>query len=127
MARKRVNPRQARRMMEKMGMKMNAVADAKEVIIRRENTELVIESPQVTVMQFQGQKIYQVMGASSFERPVTGIEETEKEKPIQVSEEDVQLVAAQAGVSHEKAKQALEQTNGDLAQAILNLSLMKGH
>lgn len=125
MARKRVNPRQARRMMEKMGMKMNAVADAKEVIIRRENTELVIESPQVTVMQFQGQKIYQVMGASSFERPITGIEE--KEKPIQVSEEDVQLVAAQAGVSHEKAKQALEQTNGDLAQAILNLSLMKGH
>jgi len=125
MARKRVNPRQARRMMEKMGMKMNAVADAKEVIIRRENTELVIESPQVTVMQFQGQKIYQVMGASSFERPITGIEK--KEKPIQVSEEDVQLVAAQAGVSHEKAKQALEQTNGDLAQAILNLSLMKGH
>ena len=45
MARKRVNPRQARRMMEKMGMKMDAVADAKEVIIRREKTELVIESP----------------------------------------------------------------------------------
>jgi nascent polypeptide-associated complex subunit alpha len=125
MARKRVNPRQARRMMEKMGMKMDAVADAKEVIIRRENTELVIENPQVTVMQFQGQKIYQVMGTSSFERPITEIGEMELEKPIQVSEEDVQLVAAQAGVSYEVAKQALEQTNGDLAQAILNLSLMK--
>ena len=125
MARKRVNPRQARRMMEKMGMKMDAVADAKEVIIRRENTELVIENPQVTFMQFQGQKIYQVMGTSSFERPITGIEEIELEKPIQVSEEDIQLVAAQAGVSYEVAKQALEQTNGDLAQAILNLSLMK--
>lgn len=125
MARKRVNPRQARRMMEKMGMKMDAVADAKEVIIRRENTELVIENPQVTVMQFQGQKIYQVMGTSSFERPINGIEELELEKPIQVSEEDVQLVAAQAGVSYEVAKQTLEQTNGDLAQAILNLSLMK--
>jgi len=124
MARKRVNPRQARRMMEKMGMKMDAVADAKEVIIRRENTELVIENPQVTVMQFQGQKIYQVMG-TSFERPINGIEEIELEKPIQVSEEDIQLVAAQAGVSYELAKQALEQTNGDLAQAILNLSLMK--
>jgi nascent polypeptide-associated complex subunit alpha len=125
MARKRVNPRQARRMMEKMGMKMDAVADAKEVIIRRENTELVIENPQVTVMQFQGQKIYQVMGTSSFERPITEIGEMELEKPIQVSEEDVQLVAAQAGVSYEVSKQALEQTNGDLAQAILNLSLMK--
>ena len=125
MARKRVNPRQARRMMEKMGMKMDAVADAKEVIIRRENTELVIENPQVTVMQFQGQKIYQVMGTSSFERPITEIEEMELEKPIQVSEEDIQLVAAQASVSYEVAKQALEQTNGDLAQAILNLSLMK--
>ena len=125
MARKRVNPRQARRMMEKMGMKMDAVADAKEVIIRRENTELVIENPQVTVMQFQGQKIYQVMSTSSFERPITGIEEIELEKPIQVSEEDIQLVVAQAGVNYEVAKQALEQTNGDLAQAILNLSLMK--
>jgi len=125
MARKRVNPRQARRMMEKMGMKMDAIADAKEVIIRRENTELVIESPQVTVMQFQGQEIYQVMGASSFERPITGIEVSEKEKPVQVSDEDVQLVAAQAGVSYEKAKQALQQTNGDLAQAILNLSITK--
>ena len=125
MARKRVNPRQARRMMEKMGMKMDAVADAKEVIIRRENTELVIENPQVTVMQFQGQKIYQVMGTSSFERSITEIEEMELEKPIQVSEEDIQLVAAQASVSYEVAKQALEQTNGDLAQAILNLSLMK--
>ena len=125
MARKRVNPRQARRMMEKMGMKMDAVADAKEVIIRLENTELVIENPQVTVMQFQGQKIYQVMSTSSFERPITEIEEMELEKPIQVSEEDIQLVAAQAGVIYEVAKQALEQTNGDLAQAILNLSLMK--
>ncbi len=125
MARKRVNPRQARRMMEKMGMKMDAVADAKEVIIRRENTELVIENPQVTVMQFQGQKIYQIMGTSSFERQINEIEEMELEKHIQVSEEDIQLVAAQAGVSYEVAKQALEQTNGDLAQAILNLSLMK--
>jgi len=104
---------------------MDAVADAKEVIIRRENTELVIENPQVTVMQFQGQKIYQVMSTSSFERPITGIEEIELEKPIQVSEEDIQLVVAQAGVNYEVAKQALEQTNGDLAQAILNLSLMK--
>ncbi len=125
MARKRVNPRQARRMMEKMGMKMNAVADAKEVIIRRENTELVIESPQVTVMQFQGQEIYQVMGSSSFERPITGIKALEKEKQVEVSDEDVQLVASQAGVSYEKAKQALQQTNGDLAQAILNLSITK--
>ncbi len=125
MARKRVNPRQARRMMEKMGMKMNAVADAKEVIIRRENTELVIESPQVTVMQFQGQEIYQVMGSSSFERPTTGIKALEKEKQVEVSDEDVQLVASQAGVSYEKAKQALQQTNGDLAQAILNLSITK--
>ena len=125
MSRKRVNPRQARRMMEKMGMKMDAVADAKEVIIRRENTELVIENPQVTVMQFQGQEIYQVVSASSYERPIKGIEESEKEKPVQVSDEDVQLVAAQAGVSYEKAKQALLQTNGDLAQAILNLSITK--
>jgi len=125
MARRRVSPRRARRMMEKMGMKMNVIS-AREVIIRKETTELVIEDPEVTVMEMQGKRFYQVVGASSFERPIKSGEETGEEKTPEIPEEDVQLVAAQANVGLEAARKALEETDGDLAQAILNLSLMKG-
>jgi len=44
---------------------------------------------------------------------------------VKIPEEDVQLVATQANVSQEQARAALEQTNGDLAQAILLLSQAK--
>jgi len=39
-----------------------------------------------------------------------------------IPEEDVQLVAQQANVSLERARAALEETGGDLAQAILLLT-----
>lgn len=43
----------------------------------------------------------------------------------EITEEDVQLVAQQAGVSVEEARVALEQTEGDLTQAILLLCQRK--
>jgi len=43
-----------------------------------------------------------------------------------VTEEDVKLVAEQAGVSLEEAQRALEETGGDLAQAIILLQARKG-
>jgi nascent polypeptide-associated complex subunit alpha len=48
--------------------------------------------------------------------------ETALEKKPTIPDEDVQLVAQQAKVTLERARAALEQTNGDLAQAILLLS-----
>jgi nascent polypeptide-associated complex subunit alpha len=44
------------------------------------------------------------------------------EREPQIPEEDVLLVAQQAGVSMERAKAALEDAGGDLARAILMLS-----
>ena len=38
------------------------------------------------------------------------------------ADEDIQTVVDQAGVSKEKAVKALEETNGDIAEAILKLS-----
>jgi nascent polypeptide-associated complex subunit alpha len=43
------------------------------------------------------------------------------QKEVEVSEEDVALVAAQAGVSEEEARRALIEAGGDLAKAILSL------
>ena len=42
-------------------------------------------------------------------------------KPLTIPEEDIQLVADQTGKSIEEARRALEETEGDLAKAILLL------
>jgi len=109
---RRASPREARRMMRRMGMSMNPI-DVEEVVFRTKDKEITIEGPEVAVLEVQGQRIFQVVGGEITERAI--------EKKVAVPEEDVQLVAQQANVSLEQARAALEQTNGDLAQAILLL------
>jgi nascent polypeptide-associated complex subunit alpha len=111
-----MNPREAKRMMQRMGMNMDAVEDVEQVIIKTANKEIVIEQPEVAILQVQGQKIYQVAGGNVTERTAEHGAPTFK-----VSEEDAQLVANQTGKSIQEAKQALEECEGDLAKAILLL------
>lgn len=115
---RRMNPREARRMMQRMGMNMGAMPEVEQVIFKTSTKEIIVENPEVTVMEMQGQKIFQVIGERTTERAV--------EKAVKIPEEDVQLVATQANVSPDQARAALEQTKGDLAQAILLLSQAKG-
>ena len=114
---RRINPREAKRMMQRMGMNMGAMPEVEQVVFKTSTKEIIVENPEVTVMEMQGQKIFQVMGERITEKTV--------EKAIKIPEEDVQLVATQANVSPEQARAALEQTKGDLAQAILLLSQIK--
>ena len=114
---RRINPREARRMMQRMGMSMGAMPDVEQVIFKTSTKEIIVENPEVAVMEMQGQKIFQVTGEKIVEKAV--------EKAVKIPEEDVQLVATQANVSPEQARAALEQTEGDLAQAILLLSQTK--
>ena len=101
-------------MMQRMGMNMGAMPEVEQVVFKTSTKEIIVENPEVTVMEMQGQKIFQVMGERITEKTV--------EKAVKIPEEDVQLVATQANVSPEQARAALEQTKGDLAQAILLLS-----
>jgi len=112
--RRRLSPREARRLMRRMGLSMNTMPDVREVIIRTDRKEVVIEAPEVSVMEIQGQRIFQIMGGE--------VSEKAREGRPSIPEEDVQLVAQQANVSLEKARAALEETGGDLAQAILLLT-----
>ena len=113
---RRMNPRDAKRMMQRMGMNMEGVDEVEEVIIRTPTKEIVIEAPEVAIVNVQGQKIFQVAGGKVTERAP----ERKAAAPT-VSEEDVQLVAGQTGKSPEKAREALEECGGDLAKAILLL------
>jgi nascent polypeptide-associated complex subunit alpha len=100
-------------MMQRMGLSMNAVPNVDQVTIRTDRKEIIIEDPEVAVMEMQGQKIFQVTGGEISEKTV--------ERKSVVLEEDVKLVADQASSSLEEARKALEECEGDLAKAILML------
>ena len=109
----RVNPRETRRMMQRMGMSMDAVEEVREVVIKTLSKEIIIEEPEVAILAVQGQKIYQVTGGKVTEKAV--------ERKLTIPEEDIRLVADQTGKSPEEARKALEESGGDLAKAILLL------
>ena len=105
--------RQMRRMMDKMGMDMEEVNNVKEVIIKTDKKEIIINKPAVTEMKTKESSIFQVV-AESYE---------EKELEVQIfSDEDISLVCQQANGDEETAKNALNDAEGDLARAILMLT-----
>ena len=121
-----MSPKQMARMMKKMGIEQKEIDGVKEVIIRFADKEWVIPNAQLTVIKQAGSESYQVVGTKS-ERGLSGSVESkseevpEVEKKIEIPMEDAALVASQTGVDIQVAKQALEETGGDLAAAILKL------
>jgi nascent polypeptide-associated complex subunit alpha len=116
---RRVNPREQRRMMQRMGMNMDSMPDVEQVIIKTNSKEIVVEQPEVAILEMQGQKIFQVIGGKVTERAPQST--TASAPKVTVSEEDVKLVADQTSKSVEEARNALEECEGDLAKAILLL------
>jgi len=113
------------RMMQKMGMKVDEVANVSQVLIKTESRHIVIEEPTVTVVTMQGQVMYQIAGGRVSEavpQPVPEAQVTIQPAP----ESDVQLVAQQTGKSVEEARKALSEAGGDLAKAILALKQQPG-
>ncbi len=107
--------------MQRMGMTMDSVGDVTQVIIKTASKDILIEQPEVAIMNMGGQKIFQVVGGMVSERaPERSVQMSSQTKPV-VSEQDAQLVADQTGKSLDDAKRALEECDGDLAKAILLL------
>ena len=104
----KINPKQIEKAMKKMGIQSQDIP-ANEVIIRTPDKEIVIANPQVSRVNAMGQDTFQIMG---------DVSERSTEK---FSSEDIQTVIDQTGVSEEEAKAALEEFEGDLAQAIMKL------
>jgi nascent polypeptide-associated complex subunit alpha len=108
--------RDAKRMMQKMGMKIDEINGVTEVLIRTATREIIIEEPIVTSVVVQGQRMYQITGGSTHERTPSA-----EAAPLEVPEEDAKLVAAQTGKTVDEAKAALRESGGNLAEAILKL------
>lgn len=105
--------KQMERQMKKMGMKMEDLEGVREVIIRFDEKELIIDDPSVSLMNVMGQETYQIEGKAR---------EVELEYEIEIPDEDIEMVANSANVSADEAKAALEECKGDLAEAIMKLN-----
>ncbi len=118
-----LSPRELKRQMKRLGINMDVeeLPDAQRVVIELPEKNLVVDDPQAVIMRIQGQTIVYVTGSIREEAKVGGTEGEE----LEVSEEDVQLVASQTGASMEEARAALRATGGDLAQAIMLLESKK--
>ena len=113
----RMNPKQMKAMMKRMGIDQEEMPDVEEVIIKTKTKELVFKDAVVTAVSVQGQKTYQVVGVPQ-ERERRR-EEGEEEGGV--PEDDIKLVMSQTGCTAAEAKKALQETEGAPAEAILKI------
>jgi len=107
----RMNPKQMSKMMKRMGINVKEIENVKKVIIQTDTKEYVFSDAEVTLMDAQGQKTYQIVGTPKIHV-----------KKEEIPAEDIALVAEQTGKTEAEAKKALIETKGDIAEAILELS-----
>ncbi len=98
-------------MMKKLGMQVEQIEDVQSIVIKTPKGNYIFDSAEVSAMTMQGTTTYQVIGDIRFEPAAPDI-----------LKEDITMVAAQANVSEDKAKEALVATKGDIAEAIIRLS-----
>jgi len=98
-------------MMKQMGIDVNEIENVEEVIIRTPEKDIVFKDAQVTIMDARGMKTYQVVGTPQ-----------EVVREVKIPEEDVKLVMEQAKSNSIDARNALKETKGDIAAAIMKLN-----
>ncbi len=128
----RVNERQMRMMMKRLGMTTEEVDGVEEVVIRTRDQEHVLKQPEVTILTVQGVRTYQVVGEVEVRPRSAGLQDSRSpDSPAATPrsgppDEDVQLVVEQAGVTREEAIAALEAAGGAPAEAILSILSRRG-
>ena len=104
-----MNPRDVKKAMQRMGIQQQDI-DATEVLIKTSGKTIRVSNPQVAKINMMGQQTFQISGT---------IEEIDE--ALSITGDDIAAVVSQANCSEEKAKEALEETSGDIAEAILKL------
>jgi len=113
----RINPRQMKQAMKKMGIRNTELKDVAEVVIRMPNEELVFVYPEVTIMEVQGTKTYQITGEPK-SRPIGTVDDDTGDV---IPSEDIELVMSQTGCDKAAAVEALKECGGQPAEAIVKI------
>jgi|SRR3989338_6091901 len=99
-----INQKQIESVMKRMGIKQENI-DADEVVIKTSEKNIVIRNPNIVKVNMHGNESFQISGEISEE----------------YNEEDISTIMEQAKCSKNEATKALNESNGDLAEAILKL------
>jgi len=102
-----MDPKNMAKMMKQMGIKSEELEATKVTIELKEGGRLVVFEPSVVQIEMQGQKSFQISGKVQEEQDA--------------GEDDIRMVQEAAGVSREEAMNALRETGGDIAEAIIHL------
>ena len=105
-----LDPKKMQGLMKQMGIKQDEVR-AERVVIECSDRNIVIENPSVQKIVMQGKEMWQISGEAKEEAGEEG-----------VKEEDVKLVAEKTGKDEKEAEKALEEAEGDIAEAIAKLN-----
>ena len=106
-----MSQRDVSKAMKRLGIKQEEI-DAEIVIIKTHDKDLVIKNPNVTKVNMMGQETIQIVG---------DITEVDKDKNVEINEDDLATIIEQTNCSREEALDALQGSNGNLAEAILKL------
>ena len=104
----KIDPKKMQGMLKQLGIKQEEI-EAERVIIEKSDGKIVIKNPNVQRIFMQGQESWQITGEAS-------------EENVNIKEEDILLIMEKTGKSREKALKSLEETEGDIAEAIVRLS-----
>jgi len=107
----RINPKQMNQMMRKLGISVKEIENVEKVIIQTDTKEYVFDGAEVTIMDAQGQKTFQIVGKPHI-----------VERKESIPKEDIELIMEQTGKTAEEAEKALGETKGDIAEAIMKLT-----
>jgi len=134
-----MNPRMMQQMMKQLGITVDELDEVERVIIETKTKDLVFTKPSVSCMKAQGQATWQVVGehqelpkgqagkagpagtAVSAAPASKATAPPEAPKPL-FTDEDVRMVMQGAGVDRGKATKALEECEGEVAAAIIQLT-----
>jgi nascent polypeptide-associated complex subunit alpha len=107
-----INPKQMQAAMKQMGIAQEQIPANKVIIEKTDGTKTVIINPEVMKIKMQGNTSYQISG-----------DEAEETDEPETTFEDIEAVMEKTNCTKDEAIKALEDSNGDLAEAILNLSV----
>jgi len=113
-----MNPKQMQTMLKRMGIKVEQI-EAMQVIIKGADEDIVINDPQVMLTKMPNQEMFQISGKVEYVE--AGSSDGDYGVKVEITDEDIEMVAEQAGVSKKQAKEALVETEGDIAEAIMKL------
>lgn len=100
-----------KQMMKQLGMQVEQIEDVQKIVISTPKGSYIFDDAEVAAMTMQGITTYQITGQPRFEAAIQ-----------EIPEDDVRMVAEQAQVSLDSAREALRKTGGDIAEAIIHLT-----